>query len=364
MIPSKFELHLAQAEAVLEISQSLKFSDPRKRKHLEQLQELFYKIKGIEYAKFSESELNSTRECIDYFILWDLEFLIQSSDNTRVPSQLLYCIEQALFEWLGKSEQYIIVTSLSKKFGSYSFQSISDSKLAILEPFIEKYFGIKFEHKLILINMPKPLVGDYLANVVLFHEIGHFIDRKNQIVQRIFDTEPQFKNLSNGSEKEKRQFSIIRRYYAEFFADLFAAQYIKNTCSDYLNYIAYKSPNSPTHPSTQDRILTVNNFINKIPSGTVSIIQAYTLSITGKSLEKRYEDISGEFSEGVILKISTENQLYTLFIKGWECWLNTSGKFPRQHDKGLLEGYKHLNSLIETSIQEFISSLSIPSTGS
>jgi len=356
MIPQKFELHLAQAESLLNKVSSLRFeNNPKKKNHFEQLKDFFQKIKKADYYSFKSEDLDKARQCIDYFLLWDLEFLSHSSDTSVVPNELIFCIEKVLKEWIDKSDEYIIVTSLSSKFISYSFQSIPDDKLTILEPFLNAKFGITFKHKLLLINMPEPLTGDYLANVILFHEIGHFIDRKLRIIDLLFDKESGLKRLENSANPNDRLlFQQAKHHYREFFSDLFAAQYIGDSCSCYINYIAHKQRQVFTHPGTDSRIAIVQNFLNDDKNEIIDTIQKYINERTDKYLQKRFVEITGQYEKDVMLSVSNNAELYSLFIKGWECWLNTKNDFPRKLSSGLLDGYEQLNDLIRKSIREFM----------
>lgn len=359
MVPEKLELHLAQTEFLLKQVESQVYSDKRKQRHVAQLRELFTNITKANYKGFSEEDLNLTRICINLYLLSGCEFLLHSSDNSKVPKELLFCIENVLNDWLLNPSEHIIVTSLSKKHNDYSFQSIPEFWNPILIPFLQDKFNIKFEFSLLNLNMPEHLVGDYLANVILFHEIGHFVDRKYKIVEKIFEAEATFVAFKRSPDPSNRAFIAKQQiYYKEFFADVFAAQYIGDTCSKYLSYISYGSGDGNSHPSTIRRIATVEDFNLGRANEMIDLFQRYSARAANRNtLVKRYSDINDSFAENKILKIASPSEVPSLFIKGWECWLSSGSKFPRNLDTGLLDGYVQLNDLIQTSISTYQISL-------
>jgi hypothetical protein len=277
----------------------------------------------------------------------DLEFLANSSDSSAVPEELIFCLNSILKEWLPDSEKYVVTTSLSGKFNSYSVQSMDDSALLILKTFVESVFRMKFESRLILFNMPEALANDFLANVAMYHEIGHFVDQRFQIIDKIFDQEPTL-NILKGPDLLKE-----KAHYREYFADLFAAQYIGDTCAGYVNYISYKSDSSATHPATDERVQLVDNFINGYSDPRINIIQSFTEKIAKQPLRIRYTKPAEQFVDEGVITVTSTQEMYGLFISGWECWLSDT-TFPRKDKTKLLDGYKKLNGLIKSSIRNFM----------
>ena len=77
-----------------------------------------------------------------------------------------------------------VLHSLRKKFpDSYIAWAIEDKASNIL---INNLYGLKITHRLIQITLPKVLARDYLSCVVLYHELGHFVDLELYISKKLF----------------------------------------------------------------------------------------------------------------------------------------------------------------------------------
>ena len=78
----------------------------------------------------------------------------------------------------------------------------------------------------------------------------------------------------------------------EYFADIFAAQYIGEASNYYLNYVAHKYPPSITHPATDSRIEMVNKFLLDDKTITEIVeLKKITFSKTKLNLEVRHDKI-------------------------------------------------------------------------
>ena len=302
--------------------------------------ELFDKVKAEilsnNFTAFPSSIQNVIKDILDS-ISMSIEFLEDSILNA-IPFETVYCLERALKEWT--DEEYLIVTSL--KHNDYFFQPLlSDENFY---SFIDFRYGIKIRHRLIQISIPKNEANDYLFNVVLYHELGHFIDSKYLISQDIINNE--FKHLRPNEQDQ------LRFHYGEYFSDIFAAQYIENCSSTYLNYIASNSPDSFTHPATVKRIELVNNFLANKSDSTLDKLKKATLEITNRDLQKRFSLIPiDDFINLLPPIIKSDSELHSLFIQGWLIWYHHRDKFGSMD---ILKIYKIINNLIEKSISNYM----------
>lgn len=92
--------------------------------------------------------------------------------------------------------------------------------------------------------------NDYLCNAVLYHELGHFIDQVQNIYPPIksilwankdkVDCQKYFPYISDSRYPEPYRQAILQNHIKEYFADIFAAQYIRESSFYYLEYIAGK----------------------------------------------------------------------------------------------------------------------------
>ncbi|TAG59428.1 MAG: hypothetical protein EAZ27_00650 [Cytophagales bacterium] len=227
---------------------------------------------------------------------------------------------------------------------------------------------INFDYKLVQINLPKSLSKDYLANVALYHELGHFIDSKFQISKilayisinsKVFDSNV-LKNYIDLSQPLNS--IIIENYFAEYFSDLFASQYIGLNLSKYLNHISnYQIQNwSNSHPATEVREKLIADFCNGTNNEFINYIKKIAHQSCNKKIEIQFEKVdSKDIYNFLPLIIDNDKQLHYLFILGWEIWLEgDTSKFKKannlQFELKPDKLYQVLNNLIEKSIGNFI----------
>jgi hypothetical protein len=233
MDSSTLELALCQLLKISEVSKKNHhvYSDDKKDSFHKEIEILLEDIEKVNFESFSDNDKNLHRQLFDNLLIW-LEFLDSSTLN-NTPYEIIKCLEVVLDEWLDEAEfkRFVIVTIPQSKQISYSYW---DPELgSSLTDYLKEKYGKEIVNTLVPINLPKYLVHDYLANVTLYHELGHFIDRHYKISQRIVDTDPTFQSLDASAQEKKYN------HLSEFFADMFAAQYIHDKCSIYLNHIAH-----------------------------------------------------------------------------------------------------------------------------
>lgn len=379
---SLLNLHLAQAESALNRVFNNSYSDTRKEEYQQELFTLFYAIKTKIAAESPtvEREIFSIYKKQLNFIFKSLEFLDSSTLN-QIPYEIVECLDSAMNDWINPDDNYIIVTSLINAVNEFSFDPNLVNNPTIYDE-IEKSYSIKFKHKLVQINLPKSLARDYLAAVVLYHELGHFIDEINSISMSIART--IYSKLVAGSypaniQNELSKFfpylddfiskgrslkelyhyrNILQFHFAEYFCDLFASQYIGEASNHYLYYLTENSSNyGPYHPSTVNRINVVSDFLGSKANIIVTLSSEALFIIRGKKLEIRYEKLKNEnIFELVPLSINNEKELHGVYCTIWDIWLNHIDKIKNVTGKvtPTIKIYSILNNLIEKSIGNYV----------
>lgn len=341
----KLELRLAELEKALYHTRTNKYSDGKKTEYHDKVVTLVHELKKCSFKSFKKDDLELYRIFLEVIFQW-VEFLDNSTLNL-IPFEIVSCLNKVLEEWIDDFNDYIILTSLTNKLEDYSFQYIDDADLAIFIRLARDQHNINFDKKLIQINLPRYLVYDNLANVVLYHEIGHFIETKYAIVKKIFDQEPHLKALKP-DEQDK-----YKSHYREFFADIFAAQYVGTSSNQYLSYVAYEEPESDSHPSTEKRIETVDNFLAGKDVDAIPLLKKATKEITGRELQIRYKTISkADFENLIPYEIKEDAELHSLFMIGWEMWMDEKCALRTQF--GSSKTYSIINNLIEKSISNYL----------
>lgn len=340
------ELQLLQLEESFSRSRSNIYSDKKKEEHFIELHSLFKAIKNSDYKTFDSITLESHLEIL-IFIFKGLEFLDNSTLNV-IPYEIISCLEYALEDWVSK-DNFIIATTLSNKYLDFHFDGdYSQEFLDILNNYIQPRYAIQIKHRLIKISLPKNLSRDYLSCVVLYHELGHFIDHelnisKKLLLNKYFVNEPQ----------DNTQL-VFLNHTMEFFADLFAAQYIDNASNLYLNYIAFSQIDSQTHPATSRRIQTVDEFISNKPCIKLNEFNNVLLISGYSQIKKRYNIINlnkSDFLKLIPQTITSKEELHYIFKLGWEFWNNADNNFLKNFKNR--QKYHIINNLIEKSISNY-----------
>ena len=364
MINSQFlKLHFSQLVKAWKISKYNSYSDAQKQNYHNNLSELFSCLKKVNFDLQSPTEQQELKEVIDFFIL-SLQFLNNSTVNC-VPYEIVECLKVAMNEWIDKCNNYIIVTS----YNQYSFNPY----LVVSGPYtiIKTRFNIIFDKKLVQINLPQHLSNDYLCNAVLYHELGHFIDQVQNIYPPIksilwankdkVDCQKYFPYISDSRYPEPYRQAILQNHIKEYFADIFAAQYIRESSFYYLEYIAGKNGISETHPATSNRVLFIKEFLSDHHKFGF-VLNTFIREIkkqTNKDLLLRYIDISPDDLLNLIPnEIIHKEQLHSLFYQGWNIWLNRQDDFKVKNNmrESLNPSiiYQIINNLIEKSINNYL----------
>lgn len=340
------ELQLLQLEESFSKSRSNIYSDKKKETHFVELHNLFQAIKKSDYKSFDLAELASHINVLNY-ISKGLEYLDNSTLNI-IPYEIISCLEYALADWIDK-DNFIIVTSLSNKNLDFYFQSDEDEEFFNnLNSKIRTLYSLEITHRLIKISLPKVLSRDYLSIVVLYHELGHFIDIELNVSNKLL-----LKNYGFNEPHTQDQYGYLC-HRREYFADLFAAQYINNASNLFLNYIAHNSRDGLTHPSTAKRIKVVDDFLSGITcleAQEFNKVLAFTGSKLLKIRHKKININSSDFLKLIPQTIKSEEELHYIFKLGWDFWNTSDKNFLRKFSSR--QKYHVINNLIEKSISNF-----------
>ncbi|MEO6669302.1 MAG: hypothetical protein ABIN36_07490 [Ferruginibacter sp.] len=318
----KTELQITQIERLIANSRS-KFSDKKKTEIYNNLLLLFNSIKKSNYRSFTPQDLFYTKIALD-IVFYGIEFLDYKTEN-EIPKRLIFCLNKVLNDWITNgTDTYFIVVSYNRTPDNFFIRGYDQGRLLTLKLLFRTLFNIDYSQSLIQISKPQFLSNDYLSGVPLYHELGHFIDRNYQIIYN-FSREPDF--ILHG---------ITEVHFSEFFADLFAAQYIGSSALAPLDETSTRV--TQTHPSIAKRVEVVNTFIQGTGSlecmTIVNELKRVTLLRTGKDLKIRYEDFTDTENPFLTLtpRFFTDPQkLHCLFNAGWQCWLDPNSILRTKH---------------------------------
>lgn len=344
-----FEFHLYQLDAAFAKSRTNIYSDPKKETHLKDLYTLFTLIKESDYKSYGPSDLNLHSVFFD-FLFNGIEYLDNSTVNV-IPYEILSCLEFALKDFL-KNDNIIIVTSFTPDKLGFYFQTYSNGEqFKRMNDNIEKLYGITINKRLVRITLPKSLSRDYLSMVALYHELGHFVDNELKISESYIYAKYGIKPAYAYTAAEIKEYN----HRMEYFADIFAAQYVSDSLCSFLNIISKDTSDSQTHPSTIKRIELVNEFLASRNTNELMIINTILpIRAAGEILKQRFSlfDLqSSDFIELVPQDINNVEELHGIFKLGWDFWNSKNCSIPTVISKK--DKYLIINNLIEKSISIF-----------
>lgn len=378
-------LHLSQAEQALDRAKNNSYSDQQKQQYQVQLTELFAAVRTDALNHFStltDTDIYDVYKKHLDFIFKSLEFLDSSTLN-QIPYEVVECLNHAMREWLAPTDQYIIVTSLVNDFQNFSYEGwVAFDDDLYLD--IRTRYNIEFPHRLVQVNLPKAFSRDYLALVVLYHELGHFVDFRHALMHGLIDhvldkirtgqyTADQLAEIQNFfpilsgyisipdpkpillSNHQALMISLF--HLREYFCDLFAAQYIGEASNHYLTYITTNQPLwSSSHPSTINRVKVVTDYLSGISNIVVDMINEALTRVRATTIQRRFTTVApDDFYNLVPVEPTTIQEVHGLIGLAWSIWLTGRSTLGSKLNNGdSTKVYKVLNNLVEKSIGNYV----------
>lgn len=375
-------LQLAHAKQAIDRARNNRYSDTEKQAYQEKLVALFEKVEDyvVSTPTLDDAAIYAGPKKHLDFIFKSLEFLDNSTLN-QIPYEIVACLKEAMSDWLDKDTNYIIVTSLINDVKGFSYDRMLATEGDLYSD-IEKKYQITFEHRLVQINLPRTFARDYFATVVLYHELGHFINANFALVRRAFIfllgaikdeyTDEQLEAIKGYlpdlrdyiDNKELRDQTNwlddhLESYthLEEYFCDLFAAQYVGKAANQYVTYLTSDgNVASPTHPSSRNREKVVCDYISGASNIIVELLQYTLKSMKKPPLQQRYESLdAGVFFELMPPVIVNTGQLHGILHTAWQVWLNNRDQMLQQlNTSENLKCYSAINNLVEKAIGNYI----------
>jgi hypothetical protein len=314
--------------------------------HREQLRLAFYRISTIH---LSDSRLADVRNAIGVFIneLQKVDFEIEKKNDLYYyrdsitllqewtgwianqqrgtkPHAVIRCLDIAASEWLDTSTEYIFVAT----DGDFCIFS-DDPSVDLLLDWIYQQFKIFFAYRLVHIQIPFHLDDDYLFNVCLYHELGHFIDSQLKVTDNMAITLSEEWNKNNpnsgttGRNCWEDNIIVFQRHMKEVFADVFAAQYVGKKIIEYILFRWEDVMNraTPFHPAPSFRIAMIEELLHDYKNNNIfDYMNDAITTISGNSLSKRDQ------IDGIILTANNitylPTNIYQVFTASWDTYLH------------------------------------------
>lgn len=357
-----FDLHIIQLAKEFSTLAENQYDTQKLDEYVEDLRKLLDYVNNYDYSKISDPEKIGLREVLN--LLSHSIAYLQTTTKEDLTSEIFSCLRLVLKDWIpAEADKYVIVCSQ----GDYSI--LRNEYLEPAYQHVEKFYKLPFRRKLISINTPLYRKSDFLFNSVLYHEIGHFIDNYYHVTDRMMQQfvyggkpVPQQSEYFKGidfSIPDNVNWNRVYCYLREYFADVFAAQYIRKTVYSYLLYVNPNGKGTETHPSSEDRIRIVDDFVdnNSVSIELLESIKDATRLSSKKELERRDEDI--DITPFLSLNIASPispKQLHNIFQQIWDLWINQRDNFVKVNEEPLsnAEIYQHINNLTAATIQRIV----------
>lgn len=302
--------------------------------------------------------------------------LLQNSDGFHLCDEMKFCIESMIAEWDPASKGKIVVFTL----GDYAVNKQKKdrySKLVEILIAISNVFNVTFSKEPVFILVPNQFKDENLANIVLFHEVGHFVDHDNALNDYVFE---DVDNEIQGNIKARilREYfpmlydqpltaktaDILRSHIEEYLADVFGAIYSHAHILNYLDYLKGDKPNEfdEEHPSLNCRKKMVSAFIAYCKRGSTSdhllqyIINAME-GVTGKAISLIDPPYTPEQYLNASISLSTVQDMHAMFVTPWDMLLEERKRlrlrsYPVEEYHKLRETqlYKDLDKVIKDAI--------------
>lgn len=282
------------------------------------------------------------------------------STTKKVPYEIVYCLEQACIDWTNNKS--IIITELSQDIMSFYFMGVHEDFYTLSK----SIFDVNFDSELVQICLPDLYRRRPLYATPLYHELGHFVDGHLAIVEQTFLNKDLTFNLPNLhlvpdyariSTDSNLLLQLQRRHRKEYFADLFSAKYIGRSGVEFLNEIAGNNPPSMTHPSTQDRVNVVDDFLNGNPNIIIDMFNTVLKNNNYPLLQHTMMnmDIEGSFENIRPYKIKNKEELHAFIGKSWT-FLQNMVNSPKDKWACIpkIQIEKSVNDLVEKSLRNYM----------
>lgn len=316
------ELHREQLKLAFYRISTIPLSDVRLVELRRSIGDLINAFQYIDFAIEDKYDIYNYRDCIALLQEWT-GWIANQQYGTK-PHAVIKCLDIAASEWIDDSSQYIFVAT-DGDFGIYS----ENPSVDLLFDWIYQRFNIYIAYRLVHIQIPFHLDDDYLFNVCLYHELGHFIDSQLKVTDgmALIICEEWYKKNPNSGTTGRNCWEdntiVFQRHMKEIFADVFAAQYVGKKIIEYILFKGEDAMNrvTPFHPTPSFRIAMIEELLNDNKGNAIlDYMNDAITTISGNSLSKRDQ------TEGVILTAGnltfSPANIHQVFTASWDTYLH------------------------------------------
>lgn len=365
------ELHIAQvANEMSLINDKVKaglYDNKKLIEYIDTLNAVVEEIRKTDLATETDNDKEQLRDIL-VFLSSCIQY-IKSATVNDMNAAIYVCLRAALEDWAKDNPLNYVMTSYKAEVETHHYSAKTLKKQAIKA--IYDNYSIAIPSKLVALGYPSYLEKDYLSNVSLYHELGHFIDLKEWeislnltadiIKNKVLPLKDvYFKNIEevvlfdNSNPKRKAELLKLYNIIGEYFADIFAAQYVGRHKNHLLNYIGGDSDFSESHPSTEARNIAIKNFLGPEAQHDDFILMLKKATMDASKKELKIRNVSLDATPlfaGKPCTIVDKHQLHSLLHAGWEIWETNTNGYRQTPDT--ISAYNKMNKLLEDSIMSY-----------
>lgn len=259
---------------------------------------------------------NPIRDFMAREIWRGVQFLAGSAMRLQ-PFEAVYGLQAAAKDWLAKD--VLIITALIQEH-NFFFAGIH----SWFREIAAKLLGITLEEDVVQVALPEIYRHKPLFSVALYHEFGHFIDRRFQVSANVELLFPDLVLPSLSARlpawTEESYQEARGRHLREYFADLFAASYTGGAYKRFLDDFAGDADITASHPRTGDRI----ELITALADGRQHVvIEAFQTALRARrcpGLNRRYKlpPVEDAFDHMRTVTLESVPQVHGVLEAGWE----------------------------------------------
>ncbi|MBY0270336.1 MAG: hypothetical protein K2X06_10730 [Burkholderiales bacterium] len=286
--------------------------------------------------------------------IWSATQYLAGSTTKRIPYEVVYGLQLALEKY--KKNPVTITTAIIQE-RQFRFRGVR----ANFYIYCEYLLNVKFESELIQIALPEIYRHRPLYNVALYHELGHFIDRHQNLTEYTLLLAPASSNHllpgvsakpADMSDDQYEQYQCNHRM--EFFADLFAAAYTGRAIKTFLEQFAPNRSASDSHPATGVRLQQIEALLAGNTTTIIEVFQKALTSLRLPELAVRYKrpNVNAAFNNVRPYAIANDAEVHGILEAGTEYLqvAETRRSDPWKNCKDE-DVEKVINDLIEKSIR-------------
>lgn len=266
---------------------------------------------------------------------------MQKAVGDRICDEMAFCVKSVIAKWDPIQAQRLVVFV----YGDYAIRKEKRNKnnndIDILLTMAART-GVPLTKEPVFIHVPDNYKDHILANVVLFHEVGHYVDYANAITEFVFEEILPLLKQNRVSRFKREWFPradgvdfntdtskipLVKRYIEEYVADIFGAQYAHEHILCYLSFIRarHSGEDTETHPSLHCRRSMVEAFANYCKTNRTTnpllaaIIKYFPMPLSQSVCSYEEADLTD-----AALTFADTNKMLEIFPLAWDVVIRES----------------------------------------